>query len=259
MQTGRLERIPEATTAEWSEIARAQQDAYMALLHDLRQEEWDADTECEGWTVKDIAAHVVAWADAMVWPHKYLVLAREAKRRRGDFTDDLDAQNAVQVERARTTPPVEIMARTAEVFPTFLKVRRRLLAGPLSPIKVAGPKGEPMTLRFLGNKVFSRDHFMHRVDISRAVGRELNYVPADSLMVADAAKEWAAKHGVNARLELGGPIGGTYIAGAGERATIRGDAVDFMRFLSGRGTIDAFDIEGDRAAAEAWLRGSIIF
>ena len=259
MLTGRLERIPEASNAEWSEIARAQQDALVALLHDLGQEDWYADTECEGWTVKDIAAHVVAWADAMVWPHKYLALAREAKRRRSDFADDLDAQNALQVERARSTPPVEIVVRMTKVFPTFLKVRRRVLAGPLSPIKVVGPLGEPMTLRFLGNKVFSRDHFMHRIDISRAVGRELNYVPADTLMVADGAKEWAAKHGADARLELAGPIGGTYTAGSGERTTIRGDAVDFMRFLAGRGTIDAFDIDGDRAAAEGWLLKGIIF
>jgi hypothetical protein len=79
---------------------------------------------------------------------------------------------------------------------------------------------------------------MHRIDISRAVGRPVHLTPDhDGALVADVATEWAGRHGNPCRLELTGPAGGTWSFGTGG-PRLELDAVEFCRTLSGRGTGD---------------------
>lgn len=47
------------TPTIWRHI-HTERRALAATLHELTPEQWAADTLCEGWTVKDIAAHVIA-------------------------------------------------------------------------------------------------------------------------------------------------------------------------------------------------------
>jgi hypothetical protein len=75
---------------------------------------------------------------------------------------------------------------------------------------------------------------MHRVDIARATGHEMELTAEhDGRLVADLVAEWAATHGEPFILELGGAAGGTFVSGTGgEHVCI--DAVEFCRVLSGR-------------------------
>jgi len=104
-----------------------------------------------------------------------------------------------------------------------------------APIKteVAG-KPETWKLGFLMDIIFTRDTWMHRIDISRAIGRDaVLSADHDGRLIADVVADWSRRHGQPFTLELTGPAGGTYMSGdAGETITL--DAVEFCRILSGR-------------------------
>ena len=98
-----------------------------------------------------------------------------------------------------------------------------------------GEQRERWTFGFLFDVVLTRDTWMHRADISRAVGRALELTPEhDGVLVADVVAEWAGRHGRPYRLRLTGPAGGEWAAGEGGEE-LELDAVDFCRLLSGRG------------------------
>jgi hypothetical protein len=75
---------------------------------------------------------------------------------------------------------------------------------------------------------------MHRVDITRATGREMVLTADhDGRLVADVVAEWARRHGQPFTLHLTGPAGGVFTQGTGgDELTL--DAVEFCRTLSGR-------------------------
>jgi hypothetical protein len=75
---------------------------------------------------------------------------------------------------------------------------------------------------------------MHRVDITRAIGRDMVLTDGhDAPLVADVVAEWARRHGKPFTLVLTGLAGGTFVAGDGGETTEL-DAVEFCRILSGR-------------------------
>ena len=79
---------------------------------------------------------------------------------------------------------------------------------------------------------------MHRVDLCRAVGRDLELTARhDGRIVADVVDEWARSHGSGFVLLLTGPAGGDWSSGAGgERNEL--DAIGFCRIVSGRASGD---------------------
>jgi hypothetical protein len=81
---------------------------------------------------------------------------------------------------------------------------------------------------------FTRDVWMHRVDIARATGKTMELTAEhDGRIVADVVAEWATTHGQPFELRLDGPAGGAFRAGEGGE-TVQLDAVEFIRVLSGR-------------------------
>jgi hypothetical protein len=96
-----------------------------------------------------------------------------------------------------------------------------------------------------------RDHFMHHLDICRAIGREVPVGDAERRVAHDAFREWGNKTKASVTLELTGPAGGTFVRGTGD-TRIKGDALDLCRVLAGRRG-DGLEIEGDREAATRWL------
>ena len=91
------------------------------------------------------------------------------------------------------------------------------------------------TFGYLFDVIHTRDPWMHRVDISRAIDSELTLTPEhDGRLIADVVADWARRHGQPFALHLTGRAGGRYVAGATE-PEITLDAVEFCRILSGRG------------------------
>jgi hypothetical protein len=89
-------------------------------------------------------------------------------------------------------------------------------------------------LAYLFDIGFTRDVWMHRIDIARAAGLTLELTAEhDGRLVADIVREWSRRHGRPYSLTLTGPAGGEFHAGSGgEPQTV--DAVEFVRILSGR-------------------------
>jgi len=98
-----------------------------------------------------------------------------------------------------------------------------------------GDRLEPWTFGFLIDVVLTRDPWMHRMDLARAVGAQPRLTADhDGVIVADVAAEWAGRHGRPCSLTLTGPAGGTWSWGSGG-PRVEQDAVEFCRLLSGRG------------------------
>jgi len=93
---------------------------------------------------------------------------------------------------------------------------------------------EPWKLGYLFDVIFTRDTWMHRVDIARATRKPLNLdAEHDGRIVSDVVAEWAHRHGQAFTLNLEGPAGGSFTTDEpGETITI--DAVEFCRTVSGR-------------------------
>lgn len=81
--------------------------------------------------------------------------------------------------------------------------------------------------------IYTRDTWLHRVDIARATSRSLTLGTADSRVVEDVVLEWIGRHDTAVDLTLTGPAGGRFTHGAGGPALTL-DAVEFCRILSGR-------------------------
>lgn len=115
-------------------------------------------------------------------------------------------------------------------------------------IPVEMPFGnETWLLGYLIDTIYTRDVWMHRVDVARATGRDLELTAEhDGRLVADVVAEWARRHGRSFTLVLDGPAGGTFTA-PGEGPELRLDAVDFARTVAGRA-----DGEGLLATAVAF-------
>jgi uncharacterized protein (TIGR03083 family) len=215
-------------------LATTEYQRLLGFLRGLEPADWDRPTVCDGWTVKDMVAHLLGAAEANA---SLVENARQVLRGRGRVRDDgrplVDGINDVQVEDRRHRSPAELVDRLAAVAPRAVRGRRRT-PPPLRRVPVPGPLGDPITLGFLVDVAYTRDQWMHRVDLARATDRELLLTDAhDGRIVADIVRDWAAVHGEPFALELTGPAGGHYHRGdGGTRLTV--DAVEFCVAVSGR-------------------------
>ncbi len=254
----RLRDVPKVSHREAMVLAEAQNRSLLIQLRSLAPEDWDRPSDCAGWSVKDVAAHLLGWAEAMTSPGEAVRQLRGAYPRRKGAGGVTNAQNEVQVETRRDMSPDELISSLERSLPRFVKVRR-----------VAGVVGKPLPLYnvllgwtnvgFVADAIYTRDVFMHRIDIAHGLGRELDVDGSDERIVLDCLREWGTASKANARLELTGPAGGTFVAGDGSAAIIRGSAIDLCRLFAGREEPDAFEIEGSRADAERWLSVPVRF
>lgn len=248
-----LEDLTPISRREAMKLAESQNRAFLTELRRLPPDAWRAPTDCAPWQVRDIAAHVLGWAEAVVSPAEMTRQVRRAVRRRGELRTLVDVQNQVQVEERRDLEPAELVRRLEEMLPRFLAMRRRLGMF-LRPIPFYSGLLGFTSLGFVANTVFTRDLLVHRIDIARAVGAEPDVGPDEVRTLSDCLKEWARRSGADVTIRVAGPAGGDFSAGAGKAATVTGETTELCRILSGRGGIDDLVIEGDRRALEGWLR-----
>jgi hypothetical protein len=87
---------------------------------------------------------------------------------------------------------------------------------------------------FLVDKIFTRDTWMHRLDICRATGKAMVLTaPHDGRLVDDVVGEWGHRHGQAFSLTLTGTAGGHWRVGdQGEQIEL--DALDFCLTVGSR-------------------------
>ena len=217
-------------------LASTEYDRFLAQLTSLSPEDWSRPTDCPAWDVRALASHVLGMAEMSASVRENLRQMRAARRRGGVF---IDALTGLQVEQRSSLSAAQVTSRFAEMAPRAARgrrrvpglVRRRTMPGEQD----VGGRLETWSVGFLIDVVLTRDTWIHRVDIARATGRDLELTADhDGVLVADVAMEWATRHGQPCTLELSGVAGGSWSWGGGG-PTIEADAVEFCRLVSGRG------------------------
>ena len=254
----RVEDLPGLSHNQSIELGRQQIDALVRELKQLDRDDWDKPTDCDRWAVRDIVAHVLGWAQVTPSPAEMVKLRKSSMALRKEMGGSLDSQNEAMVLARRDMTPDQLISELENAAPRFLTFRKR--AGSVVGYLPLVVDTVGMTnARFLLGQIFTRDHFMHRIDISRATGKEIDLGAPEKRIVRDLVRHWGRSSKADARLHLTGPAGDGFVTGSGSSATITGDAIEFCRLLAKRAEPSAMKIEGDRVAAETWLKAHVPF
>jgi len=218
-------------------IADTEYRRFLDLLRQLGPDDWGKPTDCDRWDVRAVALHVLGAMDATAsvreMVHQQL---RDGKVGKEIGGSSLDGANELQVRERASLAGNELVERFAGTVDRAVRGRRRF-PRPLRGLqmKMPPPWGGKRTLGWLNDVVYTRDTWMHRVDLSRSTGRPLVLTADhDGRIVADAVADWARLHGQPFELVLAGPAGGHYRGGSGgDRYEL--DAIEFCRSVTGRG------------------------
>jgi uncharacterized protein (TIGR03083 family) len=229
--------IPRIKHAEAMRITAVENDKFAAALRDLRPEDWAKPTDCARWDVRALAAHVVGSAAGQASPREFARQVRAGKPVVAEIGAEYwwDGMNEIHV-RERTDRTVDdLHTEWADNSRRALRARRRLprpIAW-LPLINLPAPVGRK-PVSYLFDMGFTRDVWMHRIDLTHAAGTTFEADPDhDGRIVADLVAEWADTHGEPFTLKLTGPAGGEFVSGDGGEH-VEMDAVEFCRTLAGR-------------------------
>ena len=235
--TTRVDTIPPITRDEVEGLASAEYARVADQLRSLVADDWTKPTDCPLWDVRAMAGHTLGMLTTFTGYRMMLgemVTATRTSKRSGEPM--IDALTAKQVADHAGLSTAELIARIDDVGPRAARWRasRPALFRRIPMAQEVGGRTETWRMGYLLDVILTRDPWMHRVDIARATGRDMDLrAEHDGRIVADVVAEWARRHGEPFSLTLTGPAGGTYVSGeGGERITI--DAVEFCRTLSGR-------------------------
>ena len=227
-----LERQAAMTSAA-TEYTRA-----IVLFESVTPGQWMLPTDCPAWDVRAVAGHMLGMAQMIATlPElgRQQMAAQKGAKKTG--TVMIDVLTALQVAKNADLSPAEVVTAMRAIGPKAARLRRKMPAlirsRTMPGTQTVGSAQERWTFGFLFDIVLTRDSFMHRLDISRATGIQIQATPAhEGVIVDDIVREWAARHRRPYTLSLSGPAGGTWGDG-GEHITM--DAFDFCRAVSGRG------------------------
>jgi uncharacterized protein (TIGR03083 family) len=216
-------------------LAAKEFDRMAAQLKALAPAVWARPTACGLWDVRAMAAHVLGMTEAQASFRQFAHDFRAAGKRSGGKM--IDEMTATQVrERAAMTPDA-ITSRFAAVAPRAVRARRRTPAFMRWAVRLKNDPpfdAERWRYGYLVDTIFTRDTWMHRLDISRATGRTMELTAGhDGRLVADVVGDWAGRHAQPFTLTLTGNAGGKWRGGdGGEHLEL--DALDFCWTLAGR-------------------------
>jgi uncharacterized protein (TIGR03083 family) len=206
-----------------------------AQLTALTSADWARPTVCELWDVRAMAAHVLGMAEAQASFRQFAHDFRAAGKRSGGKM--IDEMSATQVRERAAMTPAAILSQLTAVAPKAVRARRRTPALARWAVRLKNDPpfdAERWRYGYLVDTIFTRDMWMHRLDISRATGYPMQLTAGhDGRLVADVVAEWAGRHGQPFGLRLTGRAGGQWrSAEAGEHLEL--DALDFCWIVAAR-------------------------
>lgn len=233
--------IPRLARPECTHIAKAEIARVADLLDDLADQDWDRPTDCPDWDVRAMAGHVLGMVQTFSGLSRFVPdmagATSAAHKNRVEFIDaltDRQVRRNTHLDRQAVIDELRSLGTKQAEW----RASRRLMRHIPSKNELPDGKVETWDLGYLVDIILNRDPWMHRVDISRAVGRKMVMTPEhDGRIVADVVAEWAERHGRPCRLTLTGPAGGRWTSGTGSEE-LELDAVEFCRITSGRGVGD---------------------
>ena len=197
--------------------------ALLDLLRDLSPDEWDVPTACPGWSVKDVAAHLLgddlgrlSWGRDG-YAHPAFAAGLDIASLPG-LVAAIDRQNADWTTGAWRMSPrliVELLALTGDWTQTYFASLD--LDAPGMPVDWAGPEPAPIWLD-VAREYTERWH--HQQHIRDAVGRpgmkeRKWFAPVLDAFVRGVARplaEVSAPPGTALRLTISGDAGGEWVA-----------------------------------------------
>jgi uncharacterized protein (TIGR03083 family) len=236
MSTAEVRKIPRIAHAEAMQIAAVENRKFTAALHELRPEDWAKPTDCSRWDVHALVAHVVGSAAGQASPREFFRQVHAGRPVVAEIGAGYwwDGMNEVHVRERAGRSAGELIAEWDRNSQRALRARAKLprLIARLPLINLPVPIGRK-PVSYLFDMGFTRDTWMHRVDLTQAAGTAFDADPGhDGRIVADLVAEWAT-HGEPFTLALSGPAGGVYVSGnSGEQVEL--DAIQFCRVLAGR-------------------------
>jgi uncharacterized protein (TIGR03083 family) len=193
---------------------QAEQAAFEDLVRSVSAEEWTTPTRCEGWTVRDIAAHVTGTLADIANGNTHLLAQpdstqRQTNERKGrspeEIADEMHAAVKVLIDIAATFDDAAWNGRP--------------------PVDIPGTLGEAV-------EGIWYDTYVHAEDIRTALGRPSERGPGVRASVSHLADLLGHQDWGPATLALDGleefPVNG----GGGRRVT--GDALTFVLAATGR-------------------------
>lgn len=222
------------THQQWMDLSAEEYQRITAILADLPDGRWATPTDCTGWTVRDIVAHLAGAAAATASVREQLRQQRIGAKQRGDRFQ-IDAVNDLQIRERSELSNAQLRDQLTELADRSIRARRRT-PGFVRALRLTfpAPVGHA-SIGFLNDVVYTRDAWMHRIDICRAIGLPIELTADhDGQIIADAARAWMTAT-LNPGITLTGTIGQTH--GAPPAGAPAFDAIEFTRALSGRGTL----------------------
>lgn len=236
-------RIPPLTHAEAAEMATVELERFLTLVESLTPADWEQPTACPLWNVREVVAHVTGaaagYASFQEFKRQYNPFVQRPYRQAGFALTD--ALNQVQVDDRGAATPAALIAELREVGPRAIATRKRLPAI-VRAMRLPLPLLGVAPLGYLTDLIYTRDMWMHRVDVCRATGKDMILtVQHDGRIVALVIRDLARKlsprlRGFSIVYELTGGASGTWRIGqhVPPVATLSLDVVDFNLLASGR-------------------------
>ena len=235
----RVEDIPPITHGEGMELAATEYQRFGDVLSALAPDSWHRPTVCTAWDVRELVSHNVGAIEsqASLREQSHQMRLGRALAKEKQYDHWIHGVTEIQVRDRADVTPEELIARWQGVTPKALRSRRRFPPF-LRPFRLDfGPVlGKRPIGSYLMDVVLTRDVWMHRIDLCRAVGMEPVLTPEhDGRLLADMVADWKQVYDHSFRLDLEGPAGGTYVSGEGGEE-LRIDAIEWIWILSGRGS-----------------------
>lgn len=238
-----VNEVPPITHGESTALAETAYARFADVVEALEPAHWDRPTDCEGWTVRDMVGHVVGAMRSAASVRELISQQREIKGRvKATGINEVDAMTQVQIDRTADLSIADLVRECRELVGPAARGRRRTPAPLRRFVKipvVMGAIDETWRLGYLVDVILTRDAWLHRIDLCRAIGREpVLTAEHDGRVVADVVAEWCRRHGRPVRLTLTGAAGGTFVQHPGRDddriEAIQLDPVEFCRTVSGR-------------------------
>ncbi|HEX6685060.1 MAG TPA: maleylpyruvate isomerase family mycothiol-dependent enzyme [Candidatus Limnocylindrales bacterium] len=254
--------VARSSVAEAVDLGLEELDRAIRLLRSLDGGDWAKPTDCTGWSVHDVVAHMVGQFEGAARPDRLLRRVRAARRMPG--VSVLDGHNQLQVRQRAGLRPAEL-AEQMQAWGRRGITRLGRIPRPIRGMRLSRlfPEAVEMvedSLDYLIRVIGPRDPWMHRLDICRATGRAVEPDGHDARIVEqivlDLMIAWA---GPPVTLALDGPAGGKWVVGEGVPvAEVCGDAIEWCRRVSGRPAAQP-EVNGNRAVGETLVGARVIF
>lgn len=235
--------IPPLTHREAAAMASAELERFLTLVESLESDDWEKPTACPLWNVRQILAHVTGSAASYARWSEFMRQGNPKLQRpyRASGLSFLASMNQIQVDDRASATPEGLIDELRTVGPQAIATRKRLPLL-LRTLRLPLPTLGIVPIGYLTDLIYTRDMWMHRLDICRATGREMIQTSQHdghitALVVRDLARKLTPRlRGRALAYELTGISGGCWSLGESDRqiATITMDALDFHLLASGR-------------------------